>query len=133
VLDIAAPAVLVLNKTDLAPIAALPGWAGLFHATLHVSALTGEGLKELEETLGAMLLGGVHVAPDQGLITRVHQRDSLRRAAEALARLLANYTASPEFLSIDLRDALDAIGEITGDTTPEDVLERIFSQFCIGK
>ena len=66
-----------------------------------LSAATGEGLKELEAQLGALLMGGNPVSPDQGLITRVHQRDSLRRAAEALERLLQNYTASPEFLSID--------------------------------
>jgi tRNA modification GTPase len=40
---------------------------------------------------------------------------------------------SPEFLSVELRDALDAIGEIQGITTPEDILNRIFSNFCIGK
>jgi tRNA modification GTPase len=43
------------------------------------------------------------------------------------------YGASPEFLSIDLREALDALGEIIGQTTPEDVLDRIFAEFCIGK
>jgi len=40
---------------------------------------------------------------------------------------------SPEFLSVELREALDAIGDITGITTPEDVLNRIFSNFWIGK
>ena len=98
-----------------------------------VSAKTGKGLKELESTIGRILLGGAKNATDQGIVTRMHQRDSLRRAAESLERTLANYGASPEFLSIDLRDALDAIGEITGETTPEDVLDRIFSSFCIGK
>lgn len=127
------PAVLVLNKTDLAPSPRPPDWASEFHHTVAVSSLTGEGLKTLERTLGRMLLGGAPIAPDQGLITRVHQRDSLRRAREALERVLENYNASPEFLSIDLRDSLDALGEITGDSTPEDVLDRIFSSFCIGK
>ena len=67
------------------------------------------------------------------MVTQAHQRDSLRRAAEAVDRLLTNPHASPEFLSIDLRDAIDALGEITGETTPDDVLGRIFSSFCIGK
>jgi tRNA modification GTPase len=40
---------------------------------------------------------------------------------------------SPEFLAVELRDTLDAIGEIIGITTPEDILNRIFSNFCIGK
>lgn len=98
-----------------------------------VSAKTEKGLKELESTIGRRLLGCAQIVTDQGIITRMHQRDSLRRAAAALERTLANYSASPEFLSIDLRDAIDAIGEITGETTPEDVLDRIFSSFCIGK
>ncbi|MBI4680158.1 MAG: tRNA uridine-5-carboxymethylaminomethyl(34) synthesis GTPase MnmE, partial [Nitrospirae bacterium] len=40
---------------------------------------------------------------------------------------------SPEFLSVELRDALDAIGDIIGITTPDEILNRIFSNFCIGK
>ncbi len=130
---LARPAIIVLNKIDLAPMfATIAGFDGAT-AACKVSAKTGEGLKELEAEMGALLLGGGRVSPDQGLITRVHQRDSLRRAAEALERLMQNYGASPEFLSIDLRDSLDALGEITGETTPEDILARIFSSFCIGK
>lgn len=123
--------VLVRNKIDLSGAASETPWK--FSATCRVSAATGEGLSELEAALGAVLLGDASVAPEQVLITRLHQRDSLRRAETALGRLLANYDASPEFLSIDLRDALSALGEITGETTPEDVLARIFGSFCIGK
>ncbi|MBX7258221.1 MAG: GTP-binding protein, partial [Candidatus Hydrogenedentes bacterium] len=133
VLALGKPAVIVLNKCDLPPASAPPEWATGFHACLAMSAKLGTGLKDLENTLGQLLLGDTPISADYGMLTRIHQRDSLRRAAEALERLLSNYTASPEFLSIDLRDALQALGEITGDTTPEDVLNLIFSQFCIGK
>ena len=133
VLSLGTPAVIALNKNDLAPPSPPPSWAAKFHACVPLSAKTGEGLKSLESALGVVLLGDTPISPDQGMVTRIHQRDSLRRAADALERLTANYEASPEFLSIDLRDALQALGEITGDTTPEDVLDRIFSQFCIGK
>lgn len=128
------PTIVASNKIDLAPQRSfnrektIRDWE-----TCPVSAKTEKGLKELESAIGRNLLGGAQITGDQGLITRMHQRDSLRRAAEALERTLANYSASPEFLSIDLRDAIDAIGEITGETTPEDVLDRIFSSFCIGK
>ena len=44
-----------------------------------------------------------------------------------------NGDASPEFISIDLRAALNSIGDIVGETTPDDILNRIFSEFCIGK
>lgn len=127
------PLLLVLNKMDIAPNGKPPDWSIPFAASVRLSAKTGRGLDQLEQTLGRLLMGGVEVAPEQSLITRVHQRDSLRRAVEALGQLLDNFNASPEFLSIDLKDALDALGEITGETTADDVLDRIFSSFCIGK
>ena len=133
VFALARPLIIVLNKIDLVTAVAAATHVDGARPACKVSAKTGDGLKELEAEMGALLLGGGRVSPDQGLITRVHQRDSLRRAADALERLLQNYGASPEFLSIDLRDALDALGEITGETTPEDILARIFSSFCIGK
>jgi len=128
------PVWLAFNKIDLAPTVEAPDlWREWMKGSSRVSALTGEGLPELEKRLGALLLGGAAISPDQGLITRAHQRDSLRRAAASLGQLLDNFGASPEFVSIDLREAVNALGEITGETTPEDVLERIFSSFCIGK
>lgn len=134
VLALGVPAVLVLNKIDLNSEPRLPSWVDAFAAVVRVSALRSTGLKELEDALHRLLLGDAGtISPDQGVITRVHQRDSLRRAITALERMLENYGASPEFLSIDLRDSLDALGEITGETTPEDILNRIFSSFCIGK
>ena len=127
------PVVLAANKIDLAPCPDLSHWQQRFAETCLVSAHTDAGLGELEAALAKQLLGGAGASPSEVLITRVHQRDSLRRAHQALRRLLENFGASPEFLSIDLRDALAALGEITGETTAEDVLDRIFSAFCIGK
>jgi tRNA modification GTPase len=131
--SIETPVWLVLNKVDIAPDAAPPPWAARFRGISRVAAKTGEGLGDLEKDLAALLLGGAPIAPDQGMITRAHQRDSLRRAAASLEQLLGHFDASPEFLSIDLREALNALGEITGETTPEDILDRVFSSFCIGK
>lgn len=133
------PVWVVMNKMDvvvdkgLQPLACAPAWTERFAGISRVSAKTGAGLEALERDLGGLILGGAPVTPDQGLITRAHQRDSLRRATAALERVLDQFQASPEFLSIDLREALSALGEITGETTPEDVLERIFASFCIGK
>jgi len=121
------------NKVDLSPDSVAPAWAAEFAGLTRLSAKTGEGLGEVEQALSKLLLGDARIAPNQGMLTRVHQRDSLRRAADALGSLLDNYDASPEFLSIDLREAISALGEITGETTPEDVLDRIFASFCIGK
>lgn len=129
------PVWVVVNKQDLvtASSLALPQWANQFAGVTHLSAKTGSGLSELEQALGNLLLHGETSSAKDAMLTRAHQRDSLRRAAACLGELLSHYDASPEFLSIDLRGALDAVGEITGETTPDDILETIFSSFCIGK
>lgn len=125
------PVILAANKTDLAPAPAQGH--GDLAPPLAVSAKTGAGLRELEEALAAALLGGA--APREGgpQLTRLHQEDSLRRALEDVERALHAPEGAPECLASDLRAALHALGEITGETTPEDLLDRIFSAFCIGK
>lgn len=127
------PVAVAVNKTDLVESPALPPWAAPAAAVLPVSALTGAGLAELEVRLGALLLGGAHIGADEALVNRLHQQDSLRRAAECVERFLVGAGASPEFLALELQEALHALGEITGETTPDDVLEAIFGSFCIGK
>lgn len=129
-----APVLLVMNKSDL-PAAGTEAPRDIsFAAVVSVSALRGSGLKALEEAMARVLLGAAAAgAGDAAMLTRAHQKDSLRRAAESLERLLADPGQSPEFLALELREALEAIGEITGETTPEDLLDIIFSTFCIGK
>jgi tRNA modification GTPase len=127
------PVVLVMNKADLAPNAARPAWVEDCHAVHAVSALTGQGMDALEDALAALLLGGCTVDAAQPLLNRLHQKDSLRRAMECVERLLADTALSPEFLALELQEALAALGEITGETTPDDLLGQIFDNFCIGK
>lgn len=127
------PIVLALNKCDLVGEPSLPDWAKEAAASQIVSALTGTGLGELEDTLGRILLGGANVAADEALVNRLHQQDSLRRAAACVGQFLGGQGMSPEFLALDLQEALQALGEITGETTPDDVLAAIFGSFCIGK
>lgn len=127
------PIILVLNKIDLGDKLEAAAFGYDFAASSKVSALTGQGLTDLEATLTTLLRGGVQMAPDQALLTRLHQKDSLRRALEAVQRLEANFGKSPEFLAIEIDEALRALGEITGETTPDAVLQQIFLTFCIGK
>jgi tRNA modification GTPase len=127
------PLVLVYNKSDLESHPDTIELEGAFSGSVRVSAKTGAGLNELETLLANRLRGDAVMTTSQAMLTRVHQKDSLRRSIEAIARMQGNYDQSPEFMSIDLDDAIRALGEITGETTPDDVLERIFSAFCIGK
>ncbi len=127
------PLALIINKVDAASRRIVDFPEMSFAATNRVSALTGQGLPELESTIGCLLTHGANIAPDQALITRVHQKESLRRALESVRRVESGFDQSPEFLALELDEALAALGEITGETTPDEVLEHIFGAFCIGK
>ena len=99
------------------------------------STLTGTGLAVLESTLIDLVLGGKTIQGEGALVTSARHQEALRRAAEHLrASLVPLQQALPlDFVSIDLRAAYDALGEVTGETASEDLLEKIFSEFCIGK
>ncbi len=127
------PVTVVLNKIDLAPNASPPSLPFNPTATIPTSAQTGIGIGALEDALAQQLLGGASLATHAPLLTRTHQTDSLRRARCHLIPVLDGSANSPELMAVDLREALQALGEITGETTPEDILGLIFSSFCIGK
>ncbi len=103
---------------------------------VHVSAKTGQGIVPLREAiLGA--IGGSDVSKEQeaGFITSLRHEQLLREAAEALAnaRRAVDFGIPHEMLLLDLYAALRPIDAITGATTADDILNRIFSTFCIGK
>ncbi|HEY7358997.1 MAG TPA: tRNA uridine-5-carboxymethylaminomethyl(34) synthesis GTPase MnmE [Ktedonobacterales bacterium] len=133
------PVVVVLNKSDLPqrlPEAeATARWPGA--PVVRTSMVTQDGLEALEEQVRALALVRQGRAPagDEALVTNTRHRDALRRAAEHLGEALATLRqALPlDFVAIDLHGAANALGEITGETATEDLLERIFHDFCLGK
>jgi len=131
--------VLALNKADLA---ASRGDAhrecrGDFHGVLGVwlSALTGDGVHELRSELVALATSSVSHDEHDVLITNRRHQDSLVRAAECLDRAHGSFEqgATNEFIALDLRDGANALSEITGEVTSEEILNAIFDRFCIGK
>jgi tRNA modification GTPase len=132
----ARPVIVLLNKADLPP--ALDDaqtstvWPGA--PRVRTSAATGEGLAALEEAIAQLVLGGQAAAGD-ALVASARHRDALRRAGESLEAAAATLeNGLPlDFVAIDLRTALEAFGEITGETATADLLDRIFAEFCIGK
>jgi len=122
----------VANKCDLTRRATLDG---LPWATVSISALTGEGLGDLEERMVASVLGGRVFTSDALLVSNPRHKACLERAESHLGQALASIEAAmpDDFVTIDLTAALNALGEITGETVSEELLETIFSNFCIGK
>ncbi|MCP4610061.1 MAG: tRNA uridine-5-carboxymethylaminomethyl(34) synthesis GTPase MnmE, partial [Planctomycetes bacterium] len=101
----------------------------------HTSALTGIGIDELETKLADIALGGKLTAPDEFLVTNVRHKEALQRAEAHLSEALNSMENEmpDDFVTIDLTGALNALGEITGETVTEELLEIIFSSFCVGK
>ncbi|MDE3217814.1 MAG: tRNA uridine-5-carboxymethylaminomethyl(34) synthesis GTPase MnmE [Nitrospirota bacterium] len=126
--------VVLLNKADLAgtvePDAALAG-----HPVYPISAKTGLGIETVKLALRAQLVSGGFEAAESVTVTNVRHRDALRRAGESLGQALESVQSgmAGELVSIDVRAAADALGEITGAITTDEILGRIFSEFCIGK
>ena len=124
--DIEAKLVRVYNKTDL-----LPPSAPLPHDGICISALSGN-LTELKQAI----VKAAGVEQQSGtIISQARHYDALVRAHEAIQRVMQglNSGISGEFLSMDLQDCLQALGEITGQISNDEVLGNIFSKFCIGK
>jgi tRNA modification GTPase len=104
-------------------------------AAIDVCCLTGAGIEELKEAIKATVwAGGVSAEMLQVMINSRHE-DALRRGREATERALEALRThlGLELAALDLRTAAQAVGEIVGKTTTEDLLDSIFSQFCIGK
>ncbi len=102
---------------------------------VHTSALTGEGMNRLEEKMADIVLGGKVVTSDAFLVTNIRHKEALERAAEHLSQAKESLESNmpDDFVTIDLTAALNALGEITGETVTEELLDTIFSRFCIGK
>ncbi len=115
----------VANKCDLATAS----------TGMPVSALTGEGIAELRKAIVDAIAPRGRIEQEGGFITSLRHEQLLRESEEALAQALtANGLGIPhEMLLLDLYAALRPIDAITGATTADDILNRIFSTFCIGK
>jgi tRNA modification GTPase len=124
----------VVNKTDL-PSRIHDSDLAEFKSVVRISAKTGAGLEDLRNTIRGVVGRGGFEPGEAAMVTRVRHRTSLVNAESALAKAIESVTArlSGEFIAMDLRGALDALGEITGAITTDDILDRIFGEFCIGK
>ena len=128
------PWIFVVSKRDLVKNSRSIGLAGGETPSVEVSALTGEGLDRLGK-LVAELFPKEDAVPYGQLLTNARQEEAAGRAREAVRRAREALTAgfTPDALLTDLEEALSALGELTGQSVREDVTDRIFAKFCVGK
>ncbi|MFA7059496.1 MAG: tRNA uridine-5-carboxymethylaminomethyl(34) synthesis GTPase MnmE [Pedobacter sp.] len=125
----------VLNKCDLPRALHLPAVFDDMEI-LPISASSGEGVDQLKNAMRMTFLHDIDLDSREFVaISRARHRDALTSADFALERFKSGLASGLELelLAIDLRDALSAVGSVTGETTSDDVLDLIFSSFCIGK
>lgn len=119
-------ALVVLSKLDLGSPAGEQA-----ENAIAVSALTGERMDRLRERLDELCFGPTSAAA--GLALNVRHVHAITETRSALSRARQCVAAGPELLALELREALDLLGAIVGHVSPDDLLGRIFSSFCIGK
>ena len=129
-----APTILVWSKSDLpsapVPVLNLPENC----PTVSLSAKEGAGLEELEAAVAALFPRDREVPYGQ-LLTNQRQEEAARRALEAVVRAWEALDAgvTPDALLTDVEEALGALGELTGQSVREDITDRVFARFCVGK
>ncbi|MGZ8482863.1 MAG: tRNA uridine-5-carboxymethylaminomethyl(34) synthesis GTPase MnmE [Candidatus Binatia bacterium] len=126
--------VIAVNKSDLPTVVDLHSIsANQQTQMLATSAKSGAGIDSLKRTLRELILGCAIESPVT--VTNLRHRSELVRSADGLTRAIAtiNHGLPPELAAIDLHDAREALEEIIGLVHNDDILERIFSNFCIGK
>ncbi|MEA4973132.1 MAG: tRNA uridine-5-carboxymethylaminomethyl(34) synthesis GTPase MnmE [Candidatus Metalachnospira sp.] len=102
---------------------------------IYISVKEDTGIDKLTERFMELFFGGEIQTKDSVIISNVRHKNMLCKAAEALERAIVTIeTRMPEdFISMDLQEALSALGEITGDSVDDEIIDRIFTRFCLGK
>lgn len=130
-------AIFVLNKVDLPIVTTSAELQSLapMGSIVQTSVLHGDGIEALKTAIIKKILKGRETVREGLIVTNLRHYEALRRARVALeqARDGLSRALPPDLIAVDFRTSLDCLGEIVGVTTTEDILDRIFSQFCIGK
>ena len=124
-------AVALINKTDLGSVVEpcdLP-----FMNVIEISANSGEGLDQLADVVEVLFENDTPC--DGSILTNARQFDACRRAYDAIGRAMQGLRSglTPDMVLIDIEEAMEAMGEVTGATVREDITARIFERFCVGK
>jgi tRNA modification GTPase len=128
---------IVLNKIDISSDDLVKKNEGKFkdRQRPRVSALEGDGIEELKEMIVSCALTLKKDQTQGVMLSSLRHKNALTRAKKSisLSKDSLHKNLSPEFVALDLKAALDAVGEVIGKTVTDDILNKIFSEFCIGK
>jgi len=118
----------VLNKTDLYKKTKIK-------TDIKISALTGDGITDLFDLMKSKIFGNSNYSEKNAMVTNERHYNCLLKTKEVLNNVINSITnqMSGEFIAVDLRNALNNLGEIIGEVTSDDILNNIFTKFCIGK
>jgi len=130
--------VVVMNKNDLPTMISPKEVNDRFQGDpiVSISALKNRGIEGLKEAIYSLLIHrAVRPSPEYLIIANVRHKRALDQVKESLSNTIKGLEAgtSLEFIAFEIRSALEVLGEVVGETTSEEVLNRIFEQFCIGK
>lgn len=130
--QLAIPYLILVNKADLMADAQRKAFEAL--DVVFISAKEKQGIDELKTTLLEQV-NLHHINTSETLVTNIRHVEALKQTEHALQRVLANVDnpVTSDFLAMDIKQALHYLGEITGTVTTDDLLENIFTKFCIGK
>jgi len=129
--------ILVINKSDLVEddfeLEIPDSWNTL--PRIKISALYGTGLNELKDLIVNLSVGEYGLEVQNKIIPNLRHKIALERSLRLCVAAIeeTRKETSSEFIAIDIQEAIDSLGEIIGDTAKEDVVDQIFSRFCIGK
>jgi tRNA modification GTPase len=128
------PTIVVANKTDLLAHQINTPELSEGMSIIAVSAKEKQHIDDLKQAIYHAVIKG-NISGEETLVTNIRHLEALQRTEQALIRVLdgiANHITS-DFLAMDIKQALHYLGEITGTVTTDDLLDNIFSKFCIGK
>jgi tRNA modification GTPase len=130
-------AIVLVNKSDLPVSLEMEEVARLIEdrQLIRISVLEGTGLAELEQAIVDRVYSGQVIQAEGAFVNNVRHANLLRQAKLRLEDVITTIAAGmpPDCIVVDLRESWERLGEITGDTVGEDIIDQIFTQFCIGK
>lgn len=124
--------VAVLNKSDLPQVLEEAQVQKRFPHWVRISAASGEGLRELEQEVSG-ILDTKNFQPETGVLFTERQRDDVRRALEAIREAEQAKELTLDAVTVCVEDALNALYSLTGERVSEEIVDRVFEEFCVGK